>query len=45
VLAAYAGIALFLARRIAPAPAADGPIALPGDPDMPAPAPSPTETA
>jgi O-antigen/teichoic acid export membrane protein len=45
LLTAYAGSALFLARRIAPAPGADGPIALPGDPEMPAPAPSPTETA
>jgi len=45
VLVAYAASALFLARRIAPGAEADGPIALPGDPDMPAPAPSPTETA
>jgi O-antigen/teichoic acid export membrane protein len=36
----YVAIALYLARRIAPAPSLDGPIASPGDPVLPDPAPT-----
>ncbi len=44
VFVAYAGLALWLARRIAPQPALDGPLSADPGPLPPAPAPSATET-
>ena len=44
VVLLYAAIAVFLARRITPAPAAEGPIATALEPTIPAPVPAPSET-
>ena len=45
LLVAYALVAAYLARRIVPPPAQDGPIAAPGDAVLPDGAPTPNEAA